>query len=203
MGPVPHRCFIPASISYPTIISSFFFEILLHLRHLPLLLGRQFWVGYWKEKKKVRPLRRHWKIINEIHNTVRAKSPAYDETKKPQTSLFVLGTLLKINSWAGLILTSMFDNCTETWSKQEPIAQGVLNLLCICWWHPVRIFCGSLRKKKYDAGETDATPTDLPPYIHTYIHTVRHQAVGQADRQTPGSQAGGQARVTGAEKQTN
>ena len=58
-------------------------------------------------------------------------------------------------------------------------------------------------KKKYDAGETDATPTDLPPYIHTYIHTVRHQAVGQADRQTPGSQAGGQARVTGAEKQTN
>ena len=191
MGPVPHRCFIPASISYPTIISSFFFEILLHLRHLPLLLGRQFWVGYWKEKKKVRPLRRHWKIINEIHNTVRVKSPAYDETKKTQTSLFVLGTLLKINSWAGLILTSMFDDCAETWSKQEPIAQGVSNLLCICWWDPVRIFCGSLRKEKYDAGETDAN-TDWLTTIHIYIQsdtkqsgrqTDRHQAVRQAGRQ--------------------
>ena len=191
MGPVPPRCFISASISYPTIISSFFFEILLHLRHLPLLLGRQFWVGYWKEKKKVRPLRRHWKIINEIHNTVRAKSPAYDETKKPQTSLFVLGTLLKINSWAGLILTSMFDNCTETWSKQEPIAQGVSNLLCICWWDPVRIFRGSLRKEKHDTGETDAN-TDWLTSIHIYIQsdtkqsgrqTNRHQAVRQAGRQ--------------------
>ena len=191
MGPVPHRCFISASISYPTIISSFFFEILLHLRHLPLLLGRQFWVGYWKEKKKVRPLRRHWKIINEIHNTVRAKSPAYDETKKTQTSLFVLGTLLKINSWAGLILTSMFDNCAETWSKQEPIAQGVSNLLCICWWDPVRIFRGSLRKEKHDAGETDAN-TDWLTSIHIYIQsdtkqsgrqTNRHQAVRQAGRQ--------------------
>ena len=191
MGPVPHRCFISASISYPTIISSFFFEILLHLRHLPLLLGRQFWVGYWKEKKKVRPLRRHWKIINEIHNTVRAKSPAYDETKKTQTSLFVLGTLLKINSWAGLILTSMFDNCAETLSKQEPIAQGVSNLLCICWWDPVRIFRGSLRKEKHDAGETDAN-TDWLTSIHIYIQsdtkqsgrqTNRHQAVRQAGRQ--------------------
>ena len=191
MGPVPHRCFISASISYPTIISSFFFEILLHLRHLPLLLGRQFWVGYWKEKKKVRPLRRLWKIINEIHNTVRVKSPAYDETKKPQTPLFVLGTLLKINSWAGLILTSMFDNCAETWSKQEPIAQGVSNLLCICWWDPVRIFRGSLRKEKHDAGETDAN-TDWLTSIHIYIQsdtkqsgrqTDWHQAVRQAGRQ--------------------
>ena len=177
MGPVPHRCFISASISYPTIISSFFFEILLHLRHLPLLLGRQFWVGYWKEKKKVRPLRRHWKIINEIH--------------KPQTSLFVLGTLLKINSWAGLILTSMFDNCAETWSKQEPIAQGVSNLLCICWWDPVRIFRGSLRKEKHDAGETDAN-TDWLTSIHIYIQSDTKQSGRQADRHQAVRQAGRQ-----------
>ena len=191
MGPVPHRCFISASISYPTIISSFFFEILLHLRHLPLLLGRQFWVGYWKEKKKVRPLRRLWKIINEIHNTVRVKSPAYDETKKPQTPLFVLGTLLKINSWAGLILTSMFDNCAETWSKQEPIAQGVSNLLCICWWDPVRIFRGSLRKEKHDAGETDAN-TDWLTSIHIYIQSDTKQSGRQADRHQAVRQAGRQ-----------